>query len=522
MKMFTKKIFAALLAAAVSSVITSGCFAVDSDEWKNNIGEINLDSMKVTGSGVAVDGNTIKITDGGDFNVSGTLAHGMIYVNSDEKVKLRLSGASISNSAGPAIFFDNAEKAFITITEGTENYLSDGKTYSTEDADSVLFSNDDLEIKGDGILNITGNYQHGIAGDDDVSIENGIININSYEHGIKANDTLSVSGGEITVTSETGKGMKADLEVIIDDGTINITSKQSEGIESKGTLTINGGDINVISADDGINTGNESTGAEKPGDFEPRENNGEMPDMPNGGRHMRGDMPMPPEGSARPDAKVPQNREMARGDRMNGRMAPGGMGRGGMMDEETAAAHAITINGGNIHISAEGDGIDSNGGMTINGGTIIVDGPTGNGNGPLDSEGGITMNGGTVITASSAGMLQLPAAADGINIMQVFFDGEQAAGTTVSVKEASSGTELMTMTPTKNFRAIVFASRELKSGTDYTIYINGNEYESFTVSAGTTTIGTAGFDGFGGRGNGLRGNPANGMENRPTDLKSVG
>ena len=98
MKPFAKKAFAAVLiaAAAVSPVITSGCFADDGEEWKNNTGEINLDNMSVTGSGIIVDGNTVKITDGGDFTVSGTLADGMIYVNAEEKVKLRLSGASIS------------------------------------------------------------------------------------------------------------------------------------------------------------------------------------------------------------------------------------------------------------------------------------------------------------------------------------------------------------------------------------------------------------------------------------------
>ena len=60
----------------------------------------------------------------------------------------------------------------------------------------------------------------------------------------------------------------------------------------------------------------------------------------------------------------------------------------------------------------------------------------------------------------------------------------------------------MTMTPTKSFQTLVFASAELKSGTDYTIYLNGEKYDSFTASAGTTTVGSAGFGGFGGRGMG--------------------
>ncbi len=532
MTSLTKKILSAFLiaAAAVNPILTSGCFAEDGDEWKNNTGEINLDNMTVTGSGVSVEANTVKITDGGDFNVSGTLADGMIYINSEEKVKLRLSGANISNSSGPAIFFDNAEKAFITITEGTQNSLSDGKSYTVEDADGTLFSNDDLEIKGGGVLNITGNYQHGIAGDDDVSIENGTITVNSYEHGIKANDKLSVSGGNITVTSETGKGMKADLDVVIDGGTLNITSKQSEGIESKGTLTINGGDINVTAADDGINTGNADSGTEQTDAFAQR---GEKPFMADGERGARGDMQTPPDGMTQmtpPDGMtqmappddmaqmMPPDRTNHVGHMNDGAVPDGSMPQGGghgmggmMMDEETAAAHAITINGGSIHVNAEGDGIDSNGSLSINGGTVTVYGPSNTGNGPLDAEAGINMNGGTVMTASSAGMLQLPTAADGINILSASFDGAQNAGTTVSIKETASGNELMTMTPTKSFQAVVFASSELKSGTDYTIYLNGSQYTSFTASAGTTTVGNAAFGGrgMGGRNGGnWRGDPA--------------
>ena len=189
---------------------------------------------------------------------------------------------------------------------------------------------------------------------------------------------------------------------------------------------------------------------------------------------------------------------------INGNMPQGGGQRGMMMDEETAAAHAITINGGKVSVSAEGDGIDSNGSLVINGGTVIVDGPSSSGNGPLDAEAGISMNGGTVITASSAGMLQMPTAAKGINSLQVFFDGTQNSTTSVSVKEKSTGKELASITPTKNFQAFLFASSELKTGTEYVVYINGAEYQTFTASEGVSTVGSASFGGFGGKGMGGR------------------
>jgi len=81
--------------------------------------------------------------------------YGMIYIKTKERVKLRLSGVNIKNNNGPAIYFDDADKAFITITEDTVNYLEDGTSYSDKDAKAALFSNDTLEIKGKGVLTAT-------------------------------------------------------------------------------------------------------------------------------------------------------------------------------------------------------------------------------------------------------------------------------------------------------------------------------------------------------------------------------
>ena len=519
-----KKKLALVLSLSMVMGLSSGCSAADSETWKLNTGTINLNEMAVTGNGIAVDGNTVKITEGGDFEVTGTLADGMIYVNSEEKVKLRLSGANITNSNGPAIYFDNAEKAFITITENTQNYLSDSKEYVYEDADGALFSNDDLEIKGSGTLNVTGNYQHGIAGDDDVKIENGVINITSYEHGIKANDVVNISGGTITVKTETGKGIKGEGEVVVDGGDINIDSFD-EGIESKGLLTINDGNINIVSKEDGINTGNADTTTEKTAS----ENISQIPQRPEmsedaerpqdgmpegrGGKGQRpqmqenGQMPTPPqnpdEGTQRPDPFQNKNGK-------NQSMTPPENGQGGFgrIDEETAAAHAITINGGKIYINAAGDGMDSNGNLTINGGTVIIDGPENNGNGPLDSEGTMAINGGTVITASSAGMLMTPRNSEGQAILKAVFTEKQAGGTKISVTD-SEEKEIMSFTPEKAFQALIFSSEELENEKTYTIYLNGEKYEEFTISDNSASVGSQ--SGFGG------GMPGGGRMNRENE-----
>lgn len=249
----------------------------DKDAWKNNAGTINLgNTITYTGTGISANGSVVNITAGGDHTVTGTLTNGMIYINTTEKVKLRLSGTSITNSTGPAIYVQNADKAFITLVENTTNTLVDGRTYSDATAKGTLFSNDSLEIKGAGTLNITGNYKHGIVSDDDVVIENGNITVKSaVKDGIHANNNVTINGGTISLTA-TKDGIDCDGDIIINDGTItssaaddgihsaldmtinggtvNIT-KAYEGIESKAIMTVNNGTINMVSSEDGLCAG---------------------------------------------------------------------------------------------------------------------------------------------------------------------------------------------------------------------------------------------------------------------------
>lgn len=529
-----KKILAFII-SVVFILSISGCSssANEDDSYKNNVGTIDLENLTVTGDGIEVYENTVIISKGGDFTVTGSLEDGMIKINCDDKVKLRLSGMSLTNSQGPAIYFENVKKGFITITENTENYISDGENYSVEDTDSAIFSNDDLEIKGAGTLTVAGNYKHGIASDDDLSIENGTIIITSAEHGIKANDKVAISGGNIDITAKTGKGIKAGKELVIDNGVINIVSLESEGLESKGTITINGGDINITAADDGINTGDENS-QNSPAEFGNRQKgensaDGQLPqnqERPEGNQRMKGDMPNgnfengePPQrpdfdGETPPDAKngrkmggnremrqppengdFPQNGEMKQppqGDMPDMEGREGGMNFGGFgrVDDETAAAHAITINGGNISIKASGDGIDSNGSLTITGGTIKIDGPENSGNGPLDSEGTMTITGGEIITLSSAGMLQLPNSSDIQNTLKVVFESQGVAGDKISVKD-SNGNEIISSISEGKYMALIYSSDKLKEGEKYSIYVNDNLCKAVTFTKGITSVGSS-------------------------------
>ncbi len=225
------------------------------NDWRN-VGSIALgDTIVCDGDGLSIIGGTVIITKGGDFTVTGTLKAGQILVETDDKVKLRLSGCDITCPDGPAIFFQQSKKSFITLTEGTVNRLTDGESYAA-DAKAALFSNDTLEIKGGGELIVTGNYKHGIASDDDIIIENGQITVTAKTDGLHANDDITVAGGSLSITASSD-GMESEATLTVDGGAITVRGAE-EGIEAKTVLTINGGEIDIQCRDDGINAGQDA------------------------------------------------------------------------------------------------------------------------------------------------------------------------------------------------------------------------------------------------------------------------
>lgn len=185
---------------------------------KNYTAEITLGvSASAKGDNVTVDGSSVTITGGGTYFIKGSASQGQIIVDTvtEEKLKLILSGVTLSNSSGPAIFINEAKRCTIELENGTVSTLKDGGKDKINDG--VIFSNDTLHIKGNGTLNITSGNAHGIASDDDIIIEDGYININSVKSGIFAHDDITVKGGNINIKGGTN------------------------GLKSKGTIHIEGG-----------------------------------------------------------------------------------------------------------------------------------------------------------------------------------------------------------------------------------------------------------------------------------------
>jgi len=162
---------------------------------------------------------------------------------------------------------------------------------------------------------------------------------------------------------------------------------------------------------------------------------------------------------------------------------------GGIMQD---TGETLTISGGTLVVDAQGDGLDSNGSITMTGGDVTVYGPTQQGNGALDSNGGIDVSGGTLAALGSTGMAESPDESSAQGWFAATVSG--SAGATVQITDAS-GTVIAQYTAEKTFGSVVFTSSAITDGQSYTVTVDG---VATSVTAGVAAAGGMGGGGMGG------------------------
>ena len=95
--------------------------------------ELVDDSSLVTNDngGVSIEGNTIVITLGGEYTISGNLSEGNIIVRmyDESKATLNLAGVNITSELYSLIYIESGNKVEISAKNGSENYLYDKREY---------------------------------------------------------------------------------------------------------------------------------------------------------------------------------------------------------------------------------------------------------------------------------------------------------------------------------------------------------------------------------------------------------
>ncbi len=390
------------------------------------------------------DGDEILITKSGTYTFTGDYTQSTITVNVNKDIDegtvyLVLDNVSISSETATPISILEA-KDVVIVLEG-ENTVNQGAiiTTDTEFPAGAIHSKADTVITGDGSLTVNTQYRDGINSRDDLIIDSGTITVTAVEDGILGKDLLAISEATITVVS--GKdGLKASNDEEVDKGNLIITGgvftidAQNDGISAEQLLQIDGGSFDISSGGGFVKVLNIITRGEGSGNTVSATdlledsmrslkgtnitinggefvlssyedtihangvltvNGGEF-DILSGDDALHADTDLIINDA---EILVQNGYEGIEGETVT---INGGDINVTVLDDAINAnsdSGFIKITGGTIHLKCQGDGIDSNGDLIIEGGDIVVDVDAvySGGDGEIDVSGAYIISGGTIV-----------------------------------------------------------------------------------------------------------------------------
>ena len=242
----------------------------------------------------------------------------------------------------------------------------------------------------------------------DLVINGGIFALDTADDAIHGDGDVTVTSGYFQISSG-DDGIHATQALTVSGGKVDITASY-EGMEGL-SVTVSGGEHTMVCTDDGINAAGGTDGSGM-GGFRPG------------------------------------------GDRFGG---------GGNEDS------FITVSGGSLYINAHGDGIDSNGYLTISGGHTVLCGPTQGDTAVLDFSISSKITGGTFIGTGSSMMAQTFSTVENQGVIALRVD-HQIANTRITLADLQ-GNVLLDVTPQSAYELVILSCPEMKQGESYTVTV---------------------------------------------------
>ena len=377
-----------------TNTFTDGSSRTKNYTYTNDSGEAKTDT---TGACIyAKDDLTIKGE--GTLIVKANYNNG-IHTSNDLKVKNGLITVNAKNNGLKG-------KGSVEISGGTINITTtegDGIKSDTEDATDLANGKGSIEITG-GTITVTSAFD-GITAANAVVVANGestapsikvtagggqnCLSLNTSTTGGRGGmGGFGGMGGSSCSTTESMKGIKGDSSITISGGVIDINSRD-DGLHSGGTITLSGGTMTIATDDDGVH-------AEKALYVKDNANVSvtiayegmESPDMNF-------------EGGITSVITTDDGWNAAGGTSTTSTGNTGRGGWGGAGGGMGGSTGNLKVSGGYHYVyvgTGDTDGIDSNGGISITGGVIIVECRMNGGmGGMVDSDGTTSITGGKLL-----------------------------------------------------------------------------------------------------------------------------
>lgn len=226
----------------------------------------------VSGAYVTIEQSNTDAVDGDEitYQLSGKSADGQFALSGLYKCTIALSGVDLTCASGPAINIANKKRIQLSAKRDTENTLADctGGVHK-----GCIYSKGQLQLQGNGTLNVIGNTEHAIKSADYIEVKNLTLNIaNSVSDGINCNGYFQMESGTLTMTGIGDEGIQCDLDgttataatdddhtdedtgsIYIDGGTLTVTGSATAAkcVKAEGDIVVSGGAV-MLNADGDI------------------------------------------------------------------------------------------------------------------------------------------------------------------------------------------------------------------------------------------------------------------------------
>lgn len=316
----------------------------------------------------------------------------------------------------------------------------------------------DMDSSGELSIKTAGD---GIDTDGSITVFNGTLKIDGVGDGIAAESDIEIKGGDLDIdvggeivegTEGNSSAVKSGNDIKISGGAFNIYA-DNDGISADGNLTVTAGKMEMQAGDDGLHADYELVIGD--GDSEPTININQSVEGIEG-------------------AKVTVN-----SGEVNVFSSDDGINAANK--ELTDFAYLIEINGGQVYVDAQGDGLDSNGSVEVNGGSVVVYGADTGENAAVDFEdeadGTFAINGGQVVALGQNVMVKKPTSGKYISFgIEDNLKVDIQKGDTVKIL-SEDGTEVVTIEAAKAANCVIYSDETIDPEGTYTLEVNGTAAE---------------------------------------------